>query len=306
MLMQIPADRVHGCVLGLALGDAMGAPFEGGIAERLLWRIIGKTRRGEMRWSDDTQMSIDVIESLLAKRGVDPDDLAIRFARSYQWSRGYGPGTAKVLRRIAQGADWRDANRSRYRSGSLGNGAAMRAPIIGLAYANRPNELDEAARQSAMPTHAHPLGVEAAVFVARATASAVQGSAATEIMKHASAGCVQLEFTSRISIACRWLESTPDITMSDLSDQLGYGVAAHESCVTAVYLALRFLDRSFFELQQFIATGRGDVDTIGAMAGAIWGAACGAQALPQDQLRILEQRERLESLARSFHQLQIE
>ena len=57
------------------------------------------------------------------------------------------------------------------------------------------------------------------------------------------------------------------------------------------------------ELQHFVAKGRGDVDTIGAMAGAIWGAARGVQALPQDQLRMLEQRERLEFLATSLHQL---
>ena len=35
-------DQFRGCLLGLALGDAMGAPFEGGFPERLVWKIIGK------------------------------------------------------------------------------------------------------------------------------------------------------------------------------------------------------------------------------------------------------------------------
>jgi hypothetical protein len=87
--------------------DARGAPFEGGVLERALWRLIGTTRRGEMRWTDDTQMTIDVVESYLAIGAIDADELAIRFARSYRWSRGYGPEAAKVLKRIAAGADWR-------------------------------------------------------------------------------------------------------------------------------------------------------------------------------------------------------
>jgi len=100
-------DRFEGCLLGLALGDALGAPHEGGLLERCVWRLIGKTRQGEMRWTDDTQMSLDLAESLIAGGAVDPDDLARRFAGSYRWSRGYGPGAARILKRIGRGADWR-------------------------------------------------------------------------------------------------------------------------------------------------------------------------------------------------------
>jgi poly(ADP-ribose) glycohydrolase ARH3 len=57
-------------------------------------------------------MTIDVIESLLACGRVDQDDLARRFAKSYRWSRGYGPGAAKVLRRIRRGQPWQEANSS--------------------------------------------------------------------------------------------------------------------------------------------------------------------------------------------------
>jgi ADP-ribosylglycohydrolase len=59
-----------------------------------------------MRWTDDTQMSLDLVESMVALGTVDPDDLAQRFAKSYRWSRGYGPGAAKILKRIARGSDW--------------------------------------------------------------------------------------------------------------------------------------------------------------------------------------------------------
>ena len=103
-------DRFIGSLLGLALGDAFGAPYEGGIPERALWAWIG-TRNGKRRWTDDTQMTIDVIESLLARGDLDQQDLARRFAQSYQWSRGYGPATAKTLGRIRRGQGWRTASR---------------------------------------------------------------------------------------------------------------------------------------------------------------------------------------------------
>jgi ADP-ribosylglycohydrolase len=254
-----------------------------------------------MRWTDDTQMAIDIIESFLAMGNMDADDLAMRFARSYRWSRGYGPGAAKVLRRIAAGADWRAANRSVYRNGSFGNGAAMRAPIIGLIYADRPAERLDAARLSATITHAHPLGVEGAVLLAEATASACRGAGSREVLVEGIARSSQNQFASRLAIAQAWLESGRDVPTADVIRQLGNGVAAHESGVTAVYLALRFRDQPFVVMQQFIASCGGDADTIGAMAGAIWGAANGAARLPSELLAKLEQRERLMTLATALH-----
>jgi ADP-ribosylglycohydrolase len=54
-------------------------------------------------------------------------------------------------------------------------------------------------------------------------------------------------------------------------------------------------------MQQFSASCGGDADTIGAMAGAVWGAANGCSKLPQASLAKLEQRERLLALATSLH-----
>ncbi len=57
--ISLTPEKFEGCLLGLALGDALGARFEGGIAERALWWFIGTTREGHMRWTDDTQMSLE-------------------------------------------------------------------------------------------------------------------------------------------------------------------------------------------------------------------------------------------------------
>lgn len=295
------SDQFEGCLLGLALGDALGAPFEGGLLERLVWRFLGRTSAGHARWTDDTQMAKDTAESLLANGALDPDDLARRFAASYRWSRGYGPGTAKMLKRIARGADWRSANRSVYPQGSFGNGGAMRAPVVGLFYAARPQELVEAARLAASITHAHPLGIEGAVLVASATALALRETDPCRLFEGAASFCEQEPFVTRAVIAAGWLRTGATPTAGEVARALGHGIAASESCVTAVYAAARFLRRPLLELLEFLRVVGGDVDTIGAMAGAVWGGANGAAALPAAALARLEQREALVALAGALH-----
>lgn len=294
-------DQFRGCLLGLALGDTLGAPFEGGILERLVWRAIGKTRSGEMRWTDDTQMAVDLAESFLANGGIDSDDLASRFARSYRWSRGYGPGAARVLKRIARGVHWRDASRSVYTDGSFGNGAAMRVALLGLIYGAKQG-LADAVHRSAIVTHAHPIAIEGALLVALVTGLAAHGANSSEIYEQAMVCCRLDEFSSRLKQARIWSESDAETSGSDVRRKLGRGIAAHESCVTSIYAALRYRQQPFMELHRFVVAVGGDVDTIGAMAGAIWGAANGAEMLPGEALSNLEERERLMELASALHE----
>lgn len=296
-------DRTLGCLLGLSLGDAFGAPFEGGIVERTLWRAIGTTRNGRKRWTDDTRMTFDIVESYLSRGTIDPDDLAIRFAKSYRWSRGYGSGAAKVLRRIDRGHDWRTANRSVHPQGSFGNGAAMRSPAIGLIFAYRPFEMAQAVSDSAIVTHAHPLAIEGASLVALATAAAFRGGSADEILE-AIRHCISDDrFRTRFDSARHWFDTKQEPAPREVARILGRGIAAHESCVTAVYLALRFLDRDFESMHRFVVACGGDTDTIGAMAGAVWGAANGFDRLPSGWLEILENHETLIESAKKLHSM---
>src|SRR5262245_28505737 len=278
----------------------MGAPFAGGPLERLVWLCIGRTRQGHARWTDDTQMALDVADSLAVHGHVEADDLAHRFAASYRWSRGYGPGAAKVLRRIRRGVDWRVANRAVYADGSHGNGGAMRAPVVGIFFAGS-DDLDRAARGSAEVTHAHPAGQEGAALVAAATASAASGAGARDVVARALGHSTVAAFREQLTIVRDWLDrgQTPDVRT--VRATLGNGLAAARSCATAIHAAVRFFDAPFVELQRFVATVRGDADTIGAMAGAIWGAANGAQRLPEQHLARLEQRERIEAAANALH-----
>ncbi len=267
---QMITDRFKGCLLGLALGDALGARYEGGIAERFLWSLIGTTKAGHARWTDDTQMSVDIAESLLAKEGLDVDDLALRFARSYRWTGGYGTSAAKVLKHIAAGADWRQASRLAPPGGVIRERRRDAGPRIGLDYlSDRQQELADAARLSAGVTHAHPLGVEGAVLVASATALAVTCSPPRAIFRRAAEACRLEPFVVRLKIAESWMEASEEPAPPAVRRHLGNGVAASESCVTAVYIAVRFMRSSFEEMHTFVVDCGGDVNTIDAMAGAI-------------------------------------
>ena len=293
-------DRIVGSVLGLALGDAFGAPFEGGALERAAWALVGK-RNGKRRWTDDTQMTIDVIESLVACGGVDQDDLARRFSKSYRWSRGYGPGAAKALKRIRRGQPWEAASSSVYRDGSFGNGGAMRAAPVGLFFsADNEDELVEAASASAAVTHAHPFGREGAVLIALAASLAYNDTTSPEILERLCQRAESPEFSSRLHTASAWLLAGDNIAPPRVAAELGNGIAAAESCVTAVYLALAFRSSSFDELLEFAIRLGGDVDTIASMACAIWGAVRGLDALPKTRLEQLEQCDRLHAVARSL------
>lgn len=296
-------DTLRGALLGLALGDTLGAPHEGGWLARGLWLALGRTPQGLRRFTDDTQMSLDVAESLLACSGLDQDDLARRFAASYQWRRGYGPGAARLLRRIRAGMPWRQASRSVYAQGSWGNGAAMRAAVLALwPYASLA-EVRHAARQQAEITHAHPQGIAGAVLIAVATRALMAPQAnAAQVLAAVQAHVDEPAFVPVLQQAAQWLERQR--TQGDAPDAhtvartLGNGITARSSCVTALYLALRHLEQDFDALMRFAIACGGDVDTIAAMAGALWGAHRGGAALPALKL---EQQARLEGVAAQLH-----
>ncbi len=251
-------------------------------------------------------MALDVAESLVASRAIDQDDIARRFAASYRWSRGYGPGAARVLKLIRRGVDWRTANTRVFREGSFGNGGAMRAPVVGLFCCANLEVLVEHARATAVITHAHPLGQEGAVLVALAAALACDNLPPGEIFGVLRAHSQhQPPFRERAALASSWL-ACHSPSPGEVRARLGNGISASDSCVTAIYIALRFQDAPFMEMLDFVTACRGDVDTIGAMAGAIWGARNGDTALPREQCNLLEDHERLRRVARELHRVALE
>ena len=157
--------RYHaGCFAGLVAGDVLCAGHEGGLLERLLWAIIGKSN-GKCRYTDDSQMSFDIAHVLLSGN-YSQDLLAQEFAANYRWSRGYGPAAGGLLKQVKAGRHWSELNKAKFKNGSWGNGAAMRAPVIGLFCAGKSLSIKKFCVEISEITHANPLAIDGAFVIA--------------------------------------------------------------------------------------------------------------------------------------------
>ena len=90
-------DRFEGCLLGLAVGDALGGKFKAQSADAIRARFSTAEQlidypREEIWYTDDTQMAIGVGEALLERGEIVEDILCRAFVANYVPSRGYGQG----------------------------------------------------------------------------------------------------------------------------------------------------------------------------------------------------------------------
>lgn len=282
------SDRFVGCLLGLAVGDAVGAPYEGlkhtdiffqfGTPDKLVTNPSGDT----LYYTDDTEMTIGVAETLAECGLIDETRLCRAFADNYHPERGYGPSARHVIEAMKGGGDWRTLAATLLPGGSFGNGAAMRVAPVGLVFAEQPETLWEQARLSALPTHTHPLGIEGAQLLAFAVSLALRATIFDrkafwrELLSRATTE----EFRWHISTATK-------LKPSDSLAGLGSTLHAHRSVVTAI--ACFAATPGDFEMVIGRAIGLGDdTDTVAAMAGTLVGAFAGVGAIPPGLLDKLE------------------
>src|SRR5205814_7451523 len=84
------ADRVLGCVLGGAVGDALGAPFEGLWARSIPEPAVLLSDYAEFegfprgQYTDDTQLTVATLQSVVRAGCIDPADIARSIARLWR------------------------------------------------------------------------------------------------------------------------------------------------------------------------------------------------------------------------------
>lgn len=294
-------SKFRGGMLGLAVGDALGALFEGQPAEWIGEQfdspasLVEAPPVDELYYTDDTQMAIGVAETLIEYGRIDEPGLCRAFVANYTPTRGYGYGARLVIEALEEGRDHRAVAAEFFPGGSFGNGAAMRVAPVGLFFHDDLDQVWEQARLSALPTHVHPWGIEGAQLVAIAAALCAAGpfdrpSFFAELLARTTADV----YRDKLRRAAR-------ITSPDELAELGNGIAAQDSAVTAIACFALSPDSYRDTIGRAILLG-GDTDTIAAMAGALSGAYLGVEAIPPRLLDLLEDtpngRTYLDQLAR--------
>ena len=293
-------EKYRGAILGAAIGDALGSVYEGTprlVAEEIQYLL---TDPHDLRYTDDTAMTIAMAESLIARGAFDQDHMAETFAAAY-WAepgRRYGGGPPWIFEQMMNGQTWRHASLSLYDGGSFGNGGAMRVSPAALFAASDLDAVAAIAAGSARITHAHPLGMEGAEHQAVAVALALASDPGIPLDTMAFIETLLRRVRSEeFHTALRAVaELLPSSDRDEAVHGLGHGVRAVEAVPVAIWCFLRNPE-SFVETALCAITVGGDTDTIASMACAISGARLGESAI-RDIWRVrIERRAKLQSIA---------
>jgi len=266
-------DRIEGCVVGAAIGDALGMPLEFG-PRRPLDRLVREMQPGRLpagAFTDDTEMALALADSLVAHCPLDPADLAQRFVAWLQAGPDdVGLHTRNVLSRIVGGAPWEQAAQAvqQQRPGSAGNGSVMRCWPVALAHWDDLDPLLTDSRLQSRVTHPHPECQADSAFINAAIYHLLRGVAPAEATTQA------LDAVDMPAPLRAILEQAPTRRREELVNS-GWVRHTLESAVWG----LRTTDTFEEAVVQVVNLGH-DADTAGAVVGALAGAAYGLDAIP--------------------------
>jgi len=308
-------SRIHGCIAGLALGDAFGMPGQptpeatrarnGGWITQLLppppGDLTGHAGLRAGQATDDTTAMLALLRSVIRYGEVRQDRVAEALIAWVESLGGLdtpyiGPSTKRAIRALKEGVNPAESGRAGWT-----NGAAMRVAPLGFLYAPDLERTARAAVDSAYPTHATATACSAAAAVACAVAICVQpGVTLGDVISAAKTGAdlgeklgvesVSPSISRRIDFALHLVDTpaSDEQKLRDLYDYIGMGMAAYETlpvCIALVHLSAGDPMRAI----TLAANMGGDTDTVAAIAGAICGAYSGFEALSAEMVQTVEQ-----------------
>jgi poly(ADP-ribose) glycohydrolase ARH3 len=299
-------SKFLGCLIGTAIGDALGARWEGRGMSRSEDIVSLAEKLEQLIYTDDTHMTIGIAESLMESKGFNGEHMAQTFIKNYDaepW-RGYGPGPPRIFGMIKSGEAWDSAANGLYRGGSFGNGSAMRVAPVGLLYSRNLEKLREIAYRSSSITHSHELGREGAAIQACAVALALNTPADEDIDRAVFLSSLQNFIRDRLykEKIAQMRELLDERDKEKVVAVLGNGIEAPRSVPTAIYCFLS-QPQSYKDTVIYAISLGGDTDTIAAMAGAISGAYLGIEAIPSKWRVKLENGEYIGDLAEKLWHL---
>ena len=281
-------DRAAGVLVGQAVGDALGVPYEfaapirAGDA-RMVGGGLGPYEPGE--WSDDTQMAVCVARVAASGTRLTRSDALDAVAAAFiDWKHNaasdIGNQTATVLEMASRhdgvglGEAMTAIARDVGRRGQAGNGGLMRTSVVGLAAVDSAEETANAAARVCALTHGEPRCIESSVLWSLAVRNAVLTG-----NLDVRSGLPQLA-PERRSWWQRQIASAEDGPPSSFTPN-GYTVTAFQAAWASIH-ATAHLDGTQHiaaALQEAVSIGN-DTDTVAAIAGGLLGAAYGASRIP--------------------------
>jgi len=298
-------EKIEGCILGLAVGDALGYPTEFMTLPAILDRYGPKGIKGFEKskkhppgtFTDDTQMTIAVAEALIeAGHGNLHELMTIMGQNFVEWAdsedNNRAPGNTCLAgcENLKSGIKWRDSGIKE----SKGCGSAMRVAPIGLFYRTI-EETIEKATSSSYITHAHPTGVAAAAGAAVAVKILFDGGISPEGLLDeliAATGYLDEDYKNKMLQVKDVLKSDPVYAMQEL----GEAWVGEEAVACALYCFLK----SPGDYALTVLTGantNGDSDSIACIAGGLSGTYNGISRIPKRWVNHVEKTDDLFGLA---------
>lgn len=275
---------ILGSLLGTAVGDALGLPYEG--MSRRRTHAFGDIRQrflaGRGMFSDDTEHTL-----MLASAWSSSRDDVRRFLSGFGWKlrwwllglpAGVGLSTAKAILRL-----WLGFPPQKSGVRSAGNGAAMRSAVLGVLLREDAAKRREFVLAACRVTHTDPRAEESVLIVAEAAAMASKEYPSPEVILALGALVTSEEMKSRFKALQTCLDMQASVM--DFAAQIGCerGVTGFAPNTVAVAIFAWLRHRGDFEsaIRSVIACG-GDTDTVAAIAGGIVGAEVGDRGIPKE------------------------
>ncbi len=286
-------SRYRGCLLGLAVSDALGTTLEFSPPGTFtpIDNMIGggpfHLKPG--RWTDDTSMALCLATSLIEQRGFDPIDQLERYVR--WWREGYLSSTGScfdigstVRSALARFLQTHEPYPGSTDPRTAGNGSIMRLAPVVLYFARQPEQAIHFAAESSRTTHGAPEAIDACRYFATLILDALNGKSKDEILREQHASFVPK--IAAIAAGSFKHKQPPEIRGT------GYVVDSLEAALWAFYHA-----RDFREGALLAVNLGNDADTTGAVYGQLAGAFYGEENIPAAWRDTIAQRELIAELA---------
>ena len=296
------SQRYRGCLLGLAVGDAVGTALEfkqpGSFKPVTDMAGGGPFQLAPGQWTDDTSMALCLAESLLERQGFDEIDQLERYVR--WWREGHLSSTGKCFdigyttrEALSRFVRTRNPFCGSTDSNKAGNGSIMRLAPIPMYFLNEPVRAIEMASDSSRTTHGAFAAVDACRYLAALLIGALRGVSRQDLLSELycpvegywEAHPLIPEIREIAEGSFRRKEP-PEIKGS------GYCVRCLEAALWAFHKS-----GSFREGCLLAANLGDDADTTAAVYGQLAGAFYGETGIPQPWLDLLAMRNKIVSFA---------